>query len=476
MALPSTFSLLIAGKVVPGAVGTYDVINPATGGVLAQAAQADQAQVDAAVDAAYEAFPAWGAPANLPARQEAARRAAAALAEHEMVLARLLTSEQGKPIHMAIGEVKWATNIFLESANLVPPVEVYSETEKWRVEVRRKPIGVVAGITPWNFPVLTFIAKFAPAVVLGNPFVVKPSPFTPLTTLYIGEILKDVFPPGVFNVVSGSDQAPFNVGAYLTKHPKVSKVSFTGSIATGKKIFHGAADDIKRITLELGGNDAAILLEDCNVDEVAPRVFANAMFNSGQTCVAIKRVFVHDKIYDKFVQKLAECARQAKLGEGFEAGVQYGPLNNKMQFDRVKELVEDAKHHGANILTGGAPLDRPGYFYPPTVISDVAEGVRIVDEEQFGPVIPVIRYHDVEDAIHRANNTQYGLGGSVWSSNTERANELVDRIAAGTVWVNDHIAATGAPFGGFKHSGLGREMGKEDITAYTEIQTVRLAK
>jgi len=297
-------------------------------------------------------------------------------------------------------------------------------------------------------------------------------------TLYIGEILKDVFPPGVFNVVSGSDhcQAPFNVGAHLSKHPKVSKVSFTGSIATGKKIFHCAADDVKRITLELGGNDAAILLEDCNIDEVAPRVFANAMFNTGQTCCAIKRVFVHEKIYDAFVQKLAECARQAKIGEGFEAGVQYGPLNNKMQFDRVKELVDDAKQHGANILTGGAPLDRPGYFYPPTIITNVTEGVRVVDEEQFGPVIPVIPFHDVEEAIHRANNTNYGLGGSVWSSNVAKANELVDRLAAGTVWVNDHIAATGAPFGGFKHSGLGREMGKEDISAYTEVQTVRLAK
>jgi len=304
----------------------------------------------------------------------------------------------------------------------------------------------------------------------------KPSPFTPLSTLLIGEILKDVFPPGVFNVVTGSDKFEFNVGAYLSKHPKISKVSFTGSIPTGRKIFANAANDIKRVTLELGGNDAAIILDDVDVDKIAPRVFGSAMANTGQICCAIKRAYVHEKVYDRFVERLAQCAREAKVGDGFEEGVQYGPLNNQMQFERVKELVEDAKKNGATIVEGGSPLNRPGFYYAPTIITNVKEGVRIVDEEQFGPVLPVIIFQDIEEVLGRANGTDYGLGGSVWSSDIHKANDLASRLVAGTVWVNDHVTLTGGPFGGFKRSGLGRELGKEDITAFTEPQTLRFAK
>jgi acyl-CoA reductase-like NAD-dependent aldehyde dehydrogenase len=285
-----------------------------------------------------------------------------------------------------------------------------------------------------------------------------------------------VFPPGVLNVITGSDQNAFNVGAYLSKHPLVNKISFTGSLNTGRKIYQTAACDIKRITLELGGNDPAIILPDSNVDEVAPKIFASAMINTGQVCVAVKRVFVHESQHDQLVEKLAECARSAKVGDGLEEGVQYGPLNNKMQFDRINELVNDAKQNGGKIVAGGAPLDRPGYFYAPTIISNVKEGVRIVDEEQFGPVLPIITYQSVEEAVQRANNTEFGLGGSVWGSDVNKANELASQILSGTVWVNDHLTFTGGPFGGFRQSGLGREYGKEDISAYTELQVIKLAK
>jgi len=323
--------------------------------------------------------------------------------------------------------------------------------------------------------VLIFICKFAPAVALGNTFIVKPSPYTPLTTVRLGELFKDVFPPGVLNVVSGSDQNAFNVGAYLSKHPVVNKISFTGSVGTGKKIYQTASCDVKRITLELGGNDPAIILPGSDLDEIAPKIFANAMATTGQICVAIKRVFVHESQHDQLVEKLAECARIAKVGDGLEEGVEYGPLNNKMQFDRINDLVNDAKQNGAKIVVGGAPLDRPGFFYAPTIVDNVKEGVRVVDEEQFGPVLPILTYQTVEEAVQRANNTEYGLGGSVWGD-VNKANELASQILSGTVWVNDHITFTGGPFGGFRQSGLGREFGKEDIHTYTEVQVIKFAK
>jgi len=469
-------ALLIDGQLVAGALGSFDVINPATATAFAQCPQADQAQVDQAVNAAKAAFAKWGVAGNVAARQEALKKAGQIVLDHLDELAKLLTTEQGKPLAHATAEIQWSAQMLLGNSQLDPPVEVLSDNDQGRVEVHRRPLGVVAGITPWNYPVLMFVGKFAPAVVLGNTFVIKPSPYTPLSTVRIGELFKDVFPPGVLNVITGSDQNAFNVGAYLSKHPLVSKISFTGSLNTGRKIYQTAACDIKRITLELGGNDPAIILPDSDVDEVAPKIFASAMINTGQVCVAVKRVFVHESQHDQLVEKLAECARNAKVGDGLEEGVQYGPLNNKMQFDRINELVNDAKQHGAKIVAGGAPLDRPGYFYAPTIVDNVKEGVRIVDEEQFGPVLPIITYQSVEEAVQRANNTEFGLGGSVWGSDVNKANELASQILSGTVWVNDHLTFTGGPFGGFRQSGLGREYGKEDISAYTELQVIKLAK
>eukprot|EP00009_Paramoeba_aestuarina_P003558 CAMPEP_0201508808 /NCGR_PEP_ID=MMETSP0161_2-20130828/2046_1 /ASSEMBLY_ACC=CAM_ASM_000251 /TAXON_ID=180227 /ORGANISM="Neoparamoeba aestuarina, Strain SoJaBio B1-5/56/2" /LENGTH=472 /DNA_ID=CAMNT_0047903573 /DNA_START=67 /DNA_END=1485 /DNA_ORIENTATION=- len=468
------FEMLINGNMVEGSE-TFPVLNPSTGEVITEAPHASKEQTELAVAAAKAAFPKWSALSQAE-RAVFHNKAADIIADNIPAIAELLVKEQGKPLARATEEVQWVSGLFKATANLEAPVEVLSETDTARIEVRRKPIGVVVGIAPWNFPMFCSLCKLAPAVSLGNTFVLKPSPFTPLTALKVGGLLKDAYPAGVVNVVSGSDKKDFNVGAYLSSHPDVRKVSFTGSVSTGKKIYQGAANDVKRITLEMGGNDAAIIRSDFDVAKQGENLFAGTMANTGQVCVAIKRVYCHEDVYDQVVEKFVECAKKAKVGDGFQEGVEYGPLNNLMQLNKVKEFVEDARNNGANILTGGAPLDRPGYFYPPTVITNVKEGHRIVDEEQFGPVIPIMSYKDDEEAIERANNSSLGLGGSVWGSDVAKANELASKLEAGTVWVNTHLTPTGGPFGGMKQSGIGRELSSADVLAYTECQTVRLAK
>jgi acyl-CoA reductase-like NAD-dependent aldehyde dehydrogenase len=315
--------------------------------------------------------------------------------------------------------------------------------------------------------------KIAPALLAGNTIVLKPSPFTPLSTLKLGEIIRDALPPGVVNIVSGNDQ----LGAWITGHPAVRKISFTGSVATGKKVAAAVAPDLKRVTLELGGNDAAIVLDDASPKKVAEKLFWGAFTNSGQVCSAIKRLYVHESIYQPVLDELAAVAKSVKVGDGMQQDTQLGPLNNKMQFDRVNELLEDAKKHGARCVTGGAAPGGGGYFIAPTLVTGIAEGTRLVDEEQFGPALPVLPYRDVEDAVQRANRTMYGLSGSVWSSNPERAAELAGQLDCGTAWVNQHLAIVpNAPFGGAKWSGIGVENGPWGLLGFTELQTVNISK
>jgi acyl-CoA reductase-like NAD-dependent aldehyde dehydrogenase len=303
--------------------------------------------------------------------------------------------------------------------------------------------------------------------------VLKPSPFTPLATLKLGELLQQVFPPGVLNVVSGGDE----LGKWMTAHPIPRKISFTGSIEAGKHVAASAAADLKRVTLELGGNDPAIVLPDADPDAIAERIFAGAFMNCGQVCSAIKRLYVPESLRDAMVERLAARARSAKVGDGFEEGVELGPINNRPQFERVKTLVEDAVRHGARVAAGGKPLDRPGYFFAPTILERVEEGVRVVDEEQFGPVLPILTYRDEQEAIERANSTMYGLSGSVWSSDPEHAAAVAAKLECGTVWVNTHLdLAPHRPFGGFKWSGIGVENGPWGLAAFTEIQVQYRAK
>jgi acyl-CoA reductase-like NAD-dependent aldehyde dehydrogenase len=464
------FALTIDGKTVAGEK-FFGVVNPASGKVFARAADATRAQLDAAMDAAQRAFRPWSR--DEKARREALQRCGAAITAAAADLAKILTQEQGKPLAKALGEVMGASVWFQYTAGLTIPVEVLQDDANARIEVRRRPLGVVGAITPWNYPLLLAVWKIAPALLAGNTLVLKPSPFTPLSSLRLGEILRDVLPAGVFNVVSGGDE----LGAWVTSHPAVRKISFTGSIETGKKIALAAAPDLKRMTLELGGNDAAIVLPDVDPKAVADKLFWGAFENSGQICSAIKRLYVHESIYRPLVQELAERAKAVKLGDGLEADVQLGPVNNQPQFRRVIELVDEAKAAGGKVHAGGTPLEGGGYFYPPTIVTDVAEGVRLVDEEQFGPALPVISYRDVDDAIERANATHYGLSGSVWTRDAARGAELAARLECGTAWVNQHLAILPfTPFGGAKWSGIGVENGPWGLLGFTEIQVVNVAK
>jgi acyl-CoA reductase-like NAD-dependent aldehyde dehydrogenase len=464
------FTMTINGKPVTGS-RTIGVINPATGKVFAEVPDCSRAELDQAMEAARNAFPAWSKDINL--RRKVLGECAAALMNPPEGLARTLTQEQGKPLDRAQQEVMGTAFWCQYTSTLDLPVEVVQDNAQGHIEVRRKPLGVVAAITPWNYPIMLAMWKIAPALLAGNTVVLKPSPFTPITSLMLGEILRDLLPPGVLNVVSGGDE----LGAMMTSHPIPRKISFTGSVETGKKVAAAAAPDLKRVTLELGGNDAAIVLPDVNAKEVAQKIFWGAFENSGQICSAIKRVYVHEKVYSEVLQTLGEIAQTVKVGNGLEPGVQLGPLNNKPQFERVSELVEDAKKHGAKIVTGGKRLGAEGYFYAPTIVSEVSDGVRLVDEEQFGPALPVMAYKDIEDAVRRANATTYGLSGSVWSSDPDRAAEIAKELECGSAWVNQHLAiAPNLPFGGAKWSGIGVENGPWGLLGFTEIQVVNVAK
>jgi len=453
------------------APSSFGVVNPATGEVHAEAPDCSREQLDEAFEAASKAYVDWRT--DLDARREALRACADACFANAEKIGPVLTQEQGKPLKDATGEVFGAGIWFKYFADLEIPKEVIQDDDAAYAEVVRRPLGVVAAITPWNFPLILASWKIAPSLLAGNTLVLKPSPFTPRSTLLLGEILSEVLPPGVANVISGGD----DLGRWMTSHPTPRKISFTGSVATGKHVAASAAPDLKRVTLELGGNDAAILLDDVDPAEMAEKLYAGAFANSGQVCSAIKRVYVPESLHDDVVDALAARVAQVKVGDGMDPESELGPIQNKPQFDRVSDLVAEALDQGGVAATGGAPVDGPGYFFQPTVLAGVAEGTRIVDEEQFGPALPIISYRDEDDAVARANATMYGLSGSVWSADTDRAAGLADRLECGTAWVNAHLAlAPHQPFGGFKWSGLGVENGPWGLAAFTEIQVQYRAK
>ena len=466
----SEFVMTIAGEAAP-TEGTFGVRNPATGEVFAQAPECTRQQLDAAFDAAAKAARDWKA--DEAARRAVLLRAADVLLASGAELAPVLTAEQGKPLSDAGIEVFAAAIWSQYFANLEMAPQIIQDDDEAYVELARRPLGVVAAITPWNFPLTLAFWKIAPALLAGNTLVLKPSPYTPLSTLKVGELLRDVFPPGVVNIVSGGDE----LGAWMTSHPVPRKISFTGSVETGKKVAMSAAPDLKRVTLELGGNDPAIVLDDADPAVVASAIFAGAFNNNGQVCSAIKRVYVPEALYDDVVEGLAQHARSIKVGEGTEEGVKLGPINNEPQYERVKELVADALSHGATAVTGGKAMDRPGYFFEPTILAGLSDGTRIVDEEQFGPALPVVPYRDLGDAIDRANATHFGLSGSVWGADTDRAAAVAAQLECGTAWVNTHLALSPQqPFGGFKWSGIGVENGPWGLAEFSEFQVVHRSK
>ena len=465
----SEYRLLIDGKLVDGDMA-MDVINPATEEVLASCPRASEAQLNAAVAAAKAAFPAWSA-TPIDTRRKALLAMADRIEANVDTIARILTQEQGKPIGDATGEVHGAAAYFRYFAGLDLPVETIEETAERRVELHHRPLGVIGAIVPWNFPVVLLAFKLPPALLAGNTIVVKPAPTTPLSTLKIAELIADLAPAGVVNVIVDANE----LGGKLTAHPDVAKISFTGSTATGAKVMAGAAALIKRVTLELGGNDAGIVLGDVDPKATAPALFGAAFANNGQVCIAMKRLYVHEAIYDEMCDELATLAENAIVGDGLQQGTQLGPLQNKAQFERVKELIEDARQHGT-VIAGGTLPEAKGYFVRPTIVRDITDGTRLVDEEQFGPVLPVIKYSDPEDAVRRANASPYGLGGSVWSKDVNQAYALAEKMDSGTIWVNKHLdMAPHIPFGGAKQSGLGTEGAQIGLEEFTQLKVINVA-
>jgi acyl-CoA reductase-like NAD-dependent aldehyde dehydrogenase len=466
----SDLTMTIGGEAAP-TEASFDVINPAKGAAFAAAPDCTSEQLDAAFESASKAYRDWKL-------DESARRAALLAAADALMgaagdIAPILTAEQGKPLGEANIEVFGAAIWFQYYANLEVPREVIQDDDSAFAEVVRRPLGVVAAITPWNFPLILASWKIAPALMAGNTMVLKPSPFTPLATLKVGEILRGVLPDGVLNVVTGGD----SLGAKMTSHPVPRKISFTGSVETGKKVAMSAAPDLKRVTLELGGNDPAIVLDDADAGDVAEKIFAQAFANNGQVCSAIKRVYVPESLHDDVVEAMVAKAKAIKVGDGAEEGTELGPINNRPQYDRVSELVADALKSGATAAAGGKAMPGDGYFFEPTILTGVSDGTRIVDEEQFGPALPIISYRDVDDALERANATHFGLSGSVWGGDADRAAEVASRLECGTSWVNTHLQlAPHQPFGGAKWSGIGVENGPWGLYGFTELKVEYRAK
>jgi acyl-CoA reductase-like NAD-dependent aldehyde dehydrogenase len=466
------FALLIDGQLVSSTGAALEVINPATGAVFARCPAAGRAELDRAVAAARGAFDSWSA-TSFEHRAAAIKRMAAVLRSHQDSLGELLTREQGKPIGQARDEIGRAATQSEGMAGIPIPVEKLIEDEQRRIELRYRPLGVVGIITPWNAPINLAAGPLTAALYTGNTVVLKPSPYTPLSTLRLGELLRDVFPPGVVNVLAAGDE----LGQRMSEHAGIDKISFTGSVATGKKVMASAAGTLKRVTLELGGNDAAIVLDDVDPKTVAPKLFFAACVNSGQVCMAIKRIYAHERIYEALCAALAEEARKARVGDGLDPQTQYGPIQNRMQYEKVVGILEDTRRCGARIVAGGEVPQRAGYFIAPTIVTDIAEDSRLVREEQFGPVVPVLKFSDVEDAVRRANDTRFGLAGSVWSRDPERAAAIAARLEVGTAWVNQHRATSATvPFGGAKESGLGRQYSVLGLKENMEPQVISVLK
>lgn len=465
----SDFSMTINGQPV-NAADQFDVKNPATGDTVGRAPNSSKDHLDQAVAAAQAAFSTWSQTRDA-VRVQACQDIAARIGEHAEELAQLLTLEQGKPLNglgsrFEIGGAQaWAAH----TASLSLPVKVLQDNEQGRVELHRKPMGVVGSITPWNWPVMIAVWHILPAVRSGNTVVVKPSPYAPLSTLRLVELMNQVLPPGVVNSVCSDDRTS-NIGAAMSAHPGIRKIVFTGSINTGKKVMATAADTVKRLTLELGGNDAGIVLPDVDPKAIAEGLFWGAFINNGQTCAAMKRLYVHESVYDDVCSALVDYAKAIPVGPGSDEASVLGPINNRMQFDKVQRLVDAAKQKG-RVLLGGDPGE--GLFFPPTLIADLSHDDPLVTEEQFGPALPIIKYSEVEDAIRQANDSPNGLGGSVWSQDIDKARQVASRLECGSVWINKHGAIQpNAPFGGVKSSGCGVEFGEEGLAEYTDIQVM----
>ncbi|KAK2006836.1 aldehyde dehydrogenase [Colletotrichum eremochloae] len=449
-------------------------VNPSTLEANPEVPVSTPEDVDRAVQAGKKAQEAW-AETPYEERQKALVKFAEAFEAHVEEFALMLSKEQGKPVQFAQIEIIESIKHFKGMSELPFPEEVVDNNPDRRVITRYTPLGVAVGIVPWNFPILLACGKIAPALVTGNAFILKPSPFTPYCNLKIVELAQQFFPPGVFQALSGDD----NLGPWLTAHPGVDKVSFTGSTATGKRVMESCSKTLKRITLELGGNDAAIVFPDVDVKAIAPKITMLALYNSGQVCIAIKRIYIHEDIYDELVAEIANVIKNMPVGDGQQEGTVLGPVQNQMQFERVKELLKDIEEQKLKLAAGStAPATNgKGYFITPTMVDNPPDNSRIVVEEPFGPVFPVLKWSDEKDVIRRANDTLMGLGASVWCKDLEKAESVAKKIKAGNVWINTHLELQyNAPFGGHKQSGIGHEYGVGGLKSYCNAQSLFITK
>lgn len=451
---------------------TFNVINPATGEIVDTCSDCTEEQLECAVYSANIAFKSWSKTSD-EVRVSALNKMADLIAENADELAKVLTQEQGKPLKGLGSEFEVDATIGWLRATAAMTVDdkILEDSDELKAVLLRKPVGVVASITPWNWPLMIAIWHLAPAIRVGCTVVIKPANNTPLSTLLMVDILNQALPGGVLNIVTG------DVGHQLTSHENINKVVFTGSTPVGKIVMKSAADSLKRLTLELGGNDAGIVLPDIDAKEIAEGLFWGAFINNGQTCAALKRLYVHEDVYDEVCEALTEIVANMPMGDGLDEKNFFGPIQNQSQFNIVSELVEDAKKCGAKVLCGGEALTGKGFFYPLTLVANAVEGMRLVDEEQFGPALPIIKYNDIEEAIAQANRSEMGLGGSVWSKDIEQAQIIAARIESGNVWINGHgQLSPNVPFGGIKSSGIGVEFGQEGLNEYTTTQSMHIRK
>ena len=450
---------------------TRTIMDPATGGTVGEAPVHDLEYLERTVAAAQAAQPAWAALGH-QGRSEALLKAADAVERSAEELAQLLSREQGKPLNgpNARFEVGACAAWLRAAATIRLETETVVDDGETRAVLHYKPIGVVAAIGPWNWPMMIAVWQFAPALRMGNTVVVKPSGNTPLSVLALIEVINEALPEGTLSALSCGRE----VGARLTEHPAVGKIMFTGSTAAGRAIIKSSADTVKRLTLELGGNDAGIVLPDADPQAIAEDLFWGAFINTGQTCAALKRLYVHNDIYDAVCEELTKVAAAMPMGVGLDENNVLGPLQNRAQFDIVAGLVEAARDSGARILLGGNPdPDQPGHFYPATLVADIDNDNPLVAEEQFGPALPIIRYSSVDEVVAMANALDVGLGASVWSPNVAEARKVAARLEAGTVWINKHGAVDPrVPFGGAKQSGYGLEFGVEGLKALGVPQAI----
>lgn len=461
-----TFKLLIDGRLTAGA-NSLEVINPATGKSFVKVSKANEAQALEAVAAAKRAFPTWAALTYAERASHVTRFANAVEAKAEQLI-RMLTLEQGKPLAEARFEVGLAIANLRYHAAQELKATIILESPTQTIIRQRSPHGVVLAIAPWNFPIWILVAKLGAALMTGNTVIGKPAPTTPVTTLMLGEIAMDLFPQGVFQTLTDEN----DLGPLLTSHPDIAYVSFTGSTVTGKKVLSSTVSTLKRSTLELGGNDAAIVLDDADIKSVAVKVYTSSFLNAGQICFATKRVYVPNVMMKEFIAELVCLLDQAKPGDGMDETSTIGPVQNKTQYDKVCAYIDEARESGT-VLTGSQPIPTEGYFISPTIVTGLDDNARLVEDEQFGPVLPILGYDDIEDMIRRVNNSNFGLGASVWTSNTDRGIEVASRVQSGTVWVNGHLQLPfDVPFGGAKQSGVGQQGGIEGMEDYTQVRIV----